>query len=176
MHSTQDSGADAAALARAYTIARDSADLRTLWAQIQALDGRIKTDDQYDALLDTSRYLTHYTLWLLEHRREYAEVGTSVTRLQPAIHEVRSFSRPSRSEGAGSRSVIWHAAGATAIAQGVPTKLAEKPGGARAAACGIDLVQLAAKAACRCAKAAHRRARTLWIERPSRIGLVAWRH
>jgi glutamate dehydrogenase len=59
------SNANAAAIARAYTIARDSADLRTLWSQIEALDGRIKPADQYDALLETSRYLTHFTLWLL---------------------------------------------------------------------------------------------------------------
>jgi len=58
-----------------YTIARDSADLRTLWAQIEALDGRIKPADQYDALLETSRYLSHFTLWLLLHRREYGTVA-----------------------------------------------------------------------------------------------------
>ncbi len=39
------------AVARAYTIARDSADLRALWADIEALDGRVRAADQYQALL-----------------------------------------------------------------------------------------------------------------------------
>jgi len=82
------SNANAAAVARAYTIARDSADLRALWSQIEGLDGRIKPPDQYDALLETSRYLSHYTRWLLVHRRDYAAVGTSVLRLQPALREL----------------------------------------------------------------------------------------
>ena len=81
------SNANAAAIARAYTIARDSADLRTLWAQIEALDGRIRPADQYDALLETSRFLSYYTLWLLLHRREYGAVGAAVARLQPALRE-----------------------------------------------------------------------------------------
>ena len=69
IQSSEASDANAAAMARAYTIARDSADLRTLWSQIEALDGRTKPADQYDALLETSRYLSHFTLWLLQQRR-----------------------------------------------------------------------------------------------------------
>jgi glutamate dehydrogenase len=80
-------GADAAAVARAYTIARDSADLRTIWSDIEGLDGRIKTDDQYEALLDSSRYLTSFTLWLLRHRQAYPQIGQSVAQLQPALRE-----------------------------------------------------------------------------------------
>ena len=62
MQCSEHSDANAAAVARAYTIARDSAELRSLWAQIEALDGRVKAGDQYEALLTTSRYLRHLTL------------------------------------------------------------------------------------------------------------------
>ena len=88
MHCMQGSGADAAAVARAYTIARDSAELRSMWAQIEALDGRIPAVHQYDALLEASRYLIHMTLWLVAHRREYGEVGVAVKRLQPPLREL----------------------------------------------------------------------------------------
>jgi glutamate dehydrogenase len=142
MQSSQESGADAAAVARAYTIARDSAELRTLWAQIEALDGRIKTDDQYDALLDTSRYLTHYTLWLLEHRREYAEVGASVTRLQPAIREFAHIT-PAALEGLDRERYL--ARSRRYIAQGLPTKLAESLAALEPLRVTPDLVQLAAR-------------------------------
>jgi glutamate dehydrogenase len=141
MHSSAESGADAAAVARAYTIARDSADLRTLWAQIEALDGRIKTDDQYDALLDTSRYLTHYTLWLLEHRHEYAEVGASVTRLQPAIRE---FAHITPSALVGLDRERYLARGRRYITQGMPTKMAESLAALEPLRVAPDLVRLAA--------------------------------
>ncbi|HWW21255.1 MAG TPA: NAD-glutamate dehydrogenase [Steroidobacteraceae bacterium] len=143
MQSGQQSGADAAAVARAYTIARDSADLRTLWAQIEALDGRVKTDDQYDALLDTSRYLTHYTLWLLARRREYAEVGVSVTRLQPAIREFAHIT-PAALEGLDRERYL--ARSRRYIAQSLPTKLAENLAALEALRVAPDLVQLAARA------------------------------
>ena len=98
IHCSEASNANAAAIARAYTIARDSADLRALWSQIEALDGRIKPADQYDALLETSRYLSHFTLWLLQQRREYDAVGAAVTRLQPALRELAQVT-PAALEG-----------------------------------------------------------------------------
>ena len=89
MHCSEDSDANAAAMARAYTIARDSADLRALWVADRGTR-RPHQDraDQYDALLETSRYLSHLTLWLLQQRREYDAVGAAVARLQPALREL----------------------------------------------------------------------------------------
>ena len=116
------SSANAAAIARAYTIARDSADLRTLWAQIEALDGRIKPADQYDALLETSRYLSHFTLWLLLHRREYGTVGAAVTRLQPALREFAQVT-PAALEGLDRER--YQARCHAYAGQGLPARLAE---------------------------------------------------
>lgn len=88
MECAEHSGANAAAVARAYTIARDSAELRELWALIEAHDGRIAAQDQYQALWRSSRFLRHATLWLLARRREYTTVGIAVARLQPALREL----------------------------------------------------------------------------------------
>jgi glutamate dehydrogenase len=88
MECAEHSGANAAAVARAYTIARDSAELRELWTQIEAHDGRIAAQDQYQALWRSSRFLRHATLWLLTRRREYAAVGAAVAHLQPALREL----------------------------------------------------------------------------------------
>ncbi len=85
MECAEHSGANAAAVARAYTIARDSADLRELWSDIEALDGRVAARDQYQAMWQSSRFLRHATSWLLARRREYAAVGAAVARLQPAL-------------------------------------------------------------------------------------------
>jgi glutamate dehydrogenase len=116
------SNANAAAIARAYTIARDSADLRTLWAQIEALDGHIKPADQYDALLETSRYLSRYTLWLLLHRREYGAVGAAVTRLQPALREFTQVT-PAALEGLDRERYLARCR--RYVGQGLPARLAE---------------------------------------------------
>ena len=89
MECAEHGGTNAAGVARAYTIARDSAELLSLWEQIEALDGRVKAEDQYAALWQISRFLRHVTLWLLAHRHEFAAAGGAVTRLQPAFAQFR---------------------------------------------------------------------------------------
>ncbi len=81
-------GINAADVARSYTIARDSADLRRLWAEIEELDGRVDANDQYQALLEASDYLRDLTRWLLLHRESFADCGAAVARLQPALLEL----------------------------------------------------------------------------------------
>jgi glutamate dehydrogenase len=134
--------ANAAALARAYTIARDSADLRTLWVRIEALDGRIKAADQYDALLETSHFLTRFTLWLLQHRREYAQVGVSVRRLQPALREIAAVT-PAALEGLDRDR--YRACCQRFGAQGLPTTLAENLATLEPLRVAPDLVDLMAR-------------------------------
>jgi glutamate dehydrogenase len=88
LESAQDDGPSAAQIARAYTIARDSADLRRLWSEIESLDARIKAKDQYEALLVTSAYLRLLTRWLIANRRDYDEVGAAVAELTPPLREL----------------------------------------------------------------------------------------
>jgi glutamate dehydrogenase len=88
MQCVEQTGADAVALARAYTIARDSTELRARWTEIESLDGQVRTADQYQALQMTADYLRHLTLWLVRRRRQYADVGAAVAQLQPALREL----------------------------------------------------------------------------------------
>jgi glutamate dehydrogenase len=140
------SDANAAAIARAYTIARDSAELRALWSQIEALDGRIKPIDQYDALLATSRYLSHYTLWLLRHRREYGAVGAAVARLQPALREIAQVT-PAALEGLDRERYL--ALCRRYVGQGLPARLAESLAALEPLRVAPDLVALMARARAR---------------------------
>ena len=80
-------GADTAAVARAYTIARDSAGLRELWLSIEALDNRVPAAAQYQALLATSDYVEQLTrrLLLARNARAHADIGAEVARLTPAF-------------------------------------------------------------------------------------------
>ena len=49
-----DTGADPAAIARAYTIAREVFAIRDIWAQIEGLDNRIPAVVQYTAMFQTT--------------------------------------------------------------------------------------------------------------------------
>ncbi len=84
-------GAHTAAVARAYTIARDSAGLRELWAAIEALDNRVPTATQYAALLATRDYVEQLTRRLLLTRSASAQVdiGAEVARLTPAFQAMQ---------------------------------------------------------------------------------------
>ncbi len=87
MHMAAQTGTDTAAVARAYTIARDSAGLRELWLSIEALDNRVAATAQYEALLATGDYVEQLTRRLLLARapRQHADIGAEVARLTPAF-------------------------------------------------------------------------------------------
>ncbi len=86
-------GADVGTVARAYTIARDSAGLRELWTAIEALDNHIATEVQYDALLETRDYVEQLTRRLLlgQAGRELADIGAAVARHTAAFQQLRGL-------------------------------------------------------------------------------------
>jgi glutamate dehydrogenase len=87
MRMAAQTGVDTSAVARAYTIARDSAGLRELWLAIEALDNRVGTAVQYEALLATRDYVEQLTRRLLLTRtaRRHTDIGVEVARLTPAF-------------------------------------------------------------------------------------------
>ncbi len=121
MQCAEDGISDAAAIARAYTIARDGADLRLLWSDIEALDGSVAASAQYDALLESSAYLRALTRWLLRHRQDPGDVGTAVARLQPALRELAEVI-PAALAGLDRTRCLEHAARYAGL--GLPPRLA----------------------------------------------------
>ena len=77
MRAQDDTGADPAAIARAYSIAREVFAVRDIWAQIEALDNRIPAAVQYTAMFQTTRLLRHMSYWLLENRRERSRTSSA---------------------------------------------------------------------------------------------------
>jgi glutamate dehydrogenase len=139
MQCAQDGDANAADVARAYTIGRDSADLRRLWSELEALDGRIKAEDQYRALLETSGYLRHLTRWLLAHRRDYGEVGAAVARLQPLLRQLAQVA-PAALEGLDRSRYLERSAAYRSM--GLPLRLAENLAALEPLQVAPDLVEL----------------------------------
>ncbi len=83
-----DTGADPAAIARAYSIAREVFAARYIWTQIEALDNRIPAAVQYTAMLQTTRLLRHMTYWLLENRRNDLDIERAVLRYAAKVGEL----------------------------------------------------------------------------------------
>ncbi len=63
----EDTGAPPADIARAYAVARDVFDMRSLWAEVEALDLRVAAATQIAMLLDSRRLVERATRWLLTH-------------------------------------------------------------------------------------------------------------
>ena len=83
-----DTGADPAAIARAYSIAREVFAVRNIWAQIEALDNHIPAAVQYTAMFQTTRLLRHMSYWLLENRRNDLDIKRAVSRYAGKVSEL----------------------------------------------------------------------------------------
>jgi glutamate dehydrogenase len=83
-----DTGADPAAIARAYSIAREVFAVRNIWAQIEALDNRIAAEVQSNAMSQTTRLLRHMSYWLLENRRNDLDIERAVSRYAGKVSEL----------------------------------------------------------------------------------------
>src|SRR3954454_8848246 len=64
----EDTGATHADIARASLVAREVFDMRSLWADIEALDGKVAADKQLEMMLSVRRMVERATRWLLRTR------------------------------------------------------------------------------------------------------------
>jgi glutamate dehydrogenase len=83
-----DTGAEPAAIARAYSIAREVFAARDIWTQIEALDTLAPAAVQYTAMFQTTRLLRHATYWLLENRRSDLGIERAVRRYAAPVGEL----------------------------------------------------------------------------------------
>jgi len=135
-----DTGADPAAIARAYSIAREVFAARYIWSQIEALDNRIPAAVQYTAMSQTTRLLRHMTFWLLENRREDLDIERGVLRYASKVGElfrgladVLGVTEQARLKVQRSRLIEQH----------VPEDLAARIASLEVLHCGLDLVEVA---------------------------------
>jgi glutamate dehydrogenase len=86
----EETGAEPADIARAYTAAREIFDMRKLWARIESLDNRITASLQYGMMYQTSRLLRHVTHWLLAHRRRELHIDRAVAEFRRGVRELEA--------------------------------------------------------------------------------------
>jgi glutamate dehydrogenase len=134
----EDTGAEPAQIARAYTAAREIFAMRDVWERIEALDNRVTANLQYEATFQTSRLLRHATYWLLASRAglqvaaAVAEFRDGVRRLEAEIHEVLTGAELTRFEESRKR----FAEG------GLPPPLAVRIASLEALNAALDIVEI----------------------------------
>ncbi len=120
----EDTGAEPAAIARAYTAAREIFAMREVWERIESLDNKVTAALQYEAAFQTSRLLRHATYWLLAARTRLQvdaaveEFRGDVRQLETHIHELLTGTELARFEESRKRFAAggMHAALAQRIA------------------------------------------------------------
>ncbi len=87
---TEDTGRTPAEVAKAFTITRETLDARDLWAQIDALDGKVPESVQVDALQTIWALQRSLTRWLLSRPGPIPGITAAVERYHDGFREVRA--------------------------------------------------------------------------------------
>ncbi len=82
----EECGADAASVARAYTIAREIYNTRELWESIESLDNKVPASIQYSMMFQTSRLLRRVTHWLLDVPRRSKNISAAIANYHHGIN------------------------------------------------------------------------------------------
>ena len=135
-----DTGADPAAIARAYTTAREVFAARDIWSQIEDLDNKIPASVQYTAMYQTTRLLSHASYWLVENLRENLVIERAVHRYAAPVQELWGELGSALSATASAR---LGAARSRLIEQNVPERLATRIASLETLHCALDLVEVA---------------------------------
>jgi glutamate dehydrogenase len=135
-----DTGADPAAIARAYSIAREVFAARYIWTQIEALDNRIPAAVQYTAMAKTTRLLRHMTYWLLENRREDLDIERGVLRYADKVGQL--FHKLTDVLGVTEQARL-STLRSQLIEQHVPEDLAARIASLEVLHCALDLAEVA---------------------------------
>jgi glutamate dehydrogenase len=89
MRMEEDTGQGPAAIAKAYTAAREILDARELWGLIEALDSKIAENTQIDAIKQIWSLLRHMTRWLLNRPGGSLDIAENVARYQVGVSALR---------------------------------------------------------------------------------------
>ncbi|GAB2575863.1 NAD-glutamate dehydrogenase [Dyella jejuensis] len=88
MRMQEDTGQGPAAIAKAYSAAREILGAREMWAQIEAQDSKVAENTQFDAIMQIWSLLRHITRWLLNRPGGTLDIAANVERYQAAVSEL----------------------------------------------------------------------------------------
>ncbi|MGY0612364.1 NAD-glutamate dehydrogenase [Luteimonas sp. A501] len=86
----EDSGRTPAEVAKAYTVTRETLEARSLWAQIDALDGKVHESVQIDALQVIWALQRSFTRWLLARPGALPTITSAVDRYHDGFQAIHA--------------------------------------------------------------------------------------
>ncbi|HVN45935.1 MAG TPA: NAD-glutamate dehydrogenase [Steroidobacteraceae bacterium] len=137
-----DTGAEPAQIARAYTAAREIFAMRGVWEQIEALDNKVRAQQQYEAAFQTSRLLRHATYWLLTTRPGGLQVDAAVAEFRNGVQQLESATPTVLS---GAEIARFQDLRKANLEAGLPAPLAERIASLEALNAALDIVAIAAR-------------------------------
>jgi glutamate dehydrogenase len=131
-------GAPAAAIARAFAVARDAWKLRDLWGDIEALDPALKAEAQIRMLVASQRFLARVVQWTLRRLPQPLDAMAATEQLGAAVAALGDL--PSSLIGAAeSAALAERAAGFEAM--GAPAGVARRAASLETLAAAGDLMR-----------------------------------
>jgi glutamate dehydrogenase len=138
----EDTGANAAEVARAFTIAREIFNARDFWARIEALDNKVSCESQINATLAMWNLLRQTTRWVLNQSGDRLDINKSVKRLTPGLDVLGK--KISRSLNTTEKARVQKQAEPW-IADGMPKNLAIQAASLHLLYPALDVVETAAR-------------------------------
>lgn len=86
----EETGKSVSDVARAFTIIRESFDLRSIWAEIEALDNKLPAQVQLSMMLSVASLLERAIVWLLRSTAEKLDIAAYIAEVRPRIAALES--------------------------------------------------------------------------------------
>jgi glutamate dehydrogenase len=138
MRASEETGASAADIARAYSIARELLQARDIWSDIEDLDNRVASAAQYAAYADSARTLRHATMWLLRRQSKLVVADTVAELSAP----VRAFQQIVQRSLTGELKREFLATERRYVEAGLPASLAARLASGVARDAAFDVAEL----------------------------------
>ena len=139
----EESGAGASEILRAYVVSRDVFDFKSLWSQLENLDGAVSTDCQTELFLESRRLLDRATRWFLQSRGGRLDVEDEIAKFTPVVAKLRG-GIPAKLRGV--EKARFDKGVERFTSQGAPKDIATRISGLLDDFCLLDIVEIAGKA------------------------------
>lgn len=141
-HVSEDTGMKGCDVARAYALTRDIFNLRALWLEIEALDGKIDIDIQIQLFLDIQQLIERTVFWFLRNYPQPLAIADTLTLFTKGVGELASSLAEVIPEGS-LEDQAFKRKQQQYVEAGVPEALAKKIAGLDIMASACDIVQVA---------------------------------
>ena len=138
----EETGAAAADIARAFTVAREAFDMRGIWKGIERLDNLVPAAAQYSMLAQTTRLLRRSTVWVLVRAQSKFDIANTISRFEPGIETIAAKLPQLLGE---KETLRFNESVQLYVEMGVPKRLARRLAGLRSLYAALDIVDVAAE-------------------------------